>query len=84
MTKSQSKRRKRKSNSDLEQLAARIKALRLEKGKTNYEYFAYDNEIPRAQYGRYEKCEDTRYSSLLKIIRAHELTLPEFFSEGFK
>lgn len=70
-------------NKDFIQLGERIKALRIKKGYTNYEYFAYDNDISRAQYGRYERGEDLRYSSLLKLIKAHKMTVEEFFSEGF-
>ena len=71
-------------NKDLILLGKRIKELRIKKGYSNYEYFAYEHDLPRAQYGRYEKGEDLRYSSLLKVIRAFDLTLEEFFSEGFK
>jgi len=69
---------------DLAALGKRIKALRIKKGYTNYEYFAYEHDIPRAQFGRYENGEDLRYSSLLKVIRAFGMTLQEFFSEGFE
>jgi transcriptional regulator with XRE-family HTH domain len=69
---------------DVKKLAARIKSLRIKKGYTNYEYFAYDNNIARTQYGRYEQGEDIRFSSLMKVIRAFGMTPEEFFSEGFK
>jgi len=36
----------------LQKLANQIKDLRIKKGYTSYEYFAYDHNIPRAQYGR--------------------------------
>ncbi|MBE9599953.1 helix-turn-helix domain-containing protein [Pedobacter sp. MC2016-24] len=68
---------------DLKRLGARIKALRIKAGFTNYEYFAYKHEISRSQFGRYERGEDLRYSSLLKVIRAFGITVEEFFSEGF-
>lgn len=68
---------------ELKKLGARIKALRIEKGYTNYENFAFEHNIPRAQFGRYERGEDLRYSSLLKIMRALGVTQEEFFSEGF-
>ncbi len=68
---------------ELSKLAARIKSLRIEKGYTNYENFAYEHGLPRAQYGRYEKGEDLRYSSLVKVVKAFDLTMSEFFSEGF-
>lgn len=70
-------------NDDLIKLGKRIKELRVKAGYTNYEYFAYDHEISRTQYGRYERGEDLRYTSLLKVIRALGVTAEEFFSEGF-
>lgn len=70
-------------NEDLIRLGNRIKELRIKKGYTSYEYFAYEHNISRAQFGRYEKGEDLRYTSLLKVVRALDMTLEEFFSEGF-
>ncbi|MBL4585691.1 MAG: helix-turn-helix transcriptional regulator [Flavobacteriales bacterium] len=64
-------------------LAARIKSIRLKSGHTNYENFAFDNEIGRAQYGRYERGTDIRFTSLVKVVKAFNMTLEEFFSEGF-
>ena len=73
---------KRKST-ELVKLGERIKSLRIEKGYTNYENFAFEHEIPRAQFGRYERGEDLRFSSLMKIIKAFNMTPGEFFSKGF-
>lgn len=78
-----SKKPNKKNNVDIERLAKRIKELRLKKGYTNYEFFAYDHEIARAQYGKYEKGEDMRFSSLIKVIKALGVTPKEFFSKGF-
>ena len=69
---------------ELKKLGARIKQLRVKAGFTSYEYFAYEHEISRTQYARYEKGLDLRYSTLMKIISAHGLTVKEFFSEGFE
>ena len=71
------------SKKQLKKLGERIKSLRIAKGYTNYEYFAYEHNIPRAQFGRYERGEDLRFSSLVKVVKAFGMTLPEFFSEGF-
>lgn len=68
----------------LKNLGKRLRELRIEKGFTNYEQFAYENNIPRAQYGRYERGEDLRFSSLLKVLKALDVSLKEFFKEGFK
>jgi len=68
----------------LQNLGKRLRELRIAKGYTNYELFAYDNKIPRAQYGRYENGQDLRFSSLLKILKALDITLEEFFQKGFE
>lgn len=69
---------------ELQKLGSRIKQLRIQKGYTSYEYFAYEKDISRAQYGRYENGEDLRYSSLIKIVKAFDMSMEEFFSDGFK
>ena len=68
----------------LANLGARIQALRKARGYSNYERFAYENEINRSQYGRYENGEDLRFSSLLKVLKALDISLAEFFREGFE
>ncbi|MEO9803455.1 MAG: helix-turn-helix transcriptional regulator [Reichenbachiella sp.] len=64
------------------QLGKRIKALRLSKGYTNAEKFAYEHEISRSQYAQYEQGKDLRFSSLVKLTDAFDMSLKEFFSEG--
>lgn len=64
-------------------VARRLKELRLRQGYTSYESFANEHGLSRALYGRYEKGKDLRFSSLVKIVRAFDMTLEEFFSEGF-
>jgi transcriptional regulator with XRE-family HTH domain len=68
----------------LENLGKRLKDIRKGKGYSNYEQFAFDNEIPRAQYGRYEKGHDLRFSSLLKVLKAMDISLKDFFNKGFE
>ena len=80
---SSSKKHIKNTAKEVDLLAKRIRELRIKQGFSNYEYFAYENEIPRAQYGRYEKGEDLRFTSLIKIIKAFGMTPKEFFSKGF-
>lgn len=68
----------------LENLGKRLKELRIARGYSNYEQFAFDHELPRAQYGRYEKGQDLRFSSLVKVLNALDVSLKEFFQEGFE
>jgi transcriptional regulator with XRE-family HTH domain len=65
------------------QLGLRLKELRKLKGFTNYEQFAYTYNLGRAQYGRYEAGQNISMKTLFKIIEIHQLTIAEFFSEGF-
>jgi len=67
----------------LKKLGARIKQLRKAAGYRNAEKFAFEHDISRSQYTRYENGEDLRYSSLVKLTNAFGLSLAEFFSEGF-
>lgn len=67
----------------LKKLGERIKQLRISKGYTSYEYFAYDHNISRAQFGRYEQGQDLRFSSLVRVIDALDMSIKDFFSEGF-
>lgn len=69
---------------DLAKLGARIRELRKEKGYNNFEHFAYEHGFSRAQFARYEKGEDLRYSSLLRVVKALGMTMEEFFGEGFE
>ena len=74
---------KKAISDEMLKLGNRIKQLRIEQGYTNYEYFAYENDLPRAQYGRYENGEDLKYSNLLKVVKAFGISMQEFFSKGF-
>lgn len=67
----------------LKKLGERIKEIRISKGYTSYEYFAYEHNISRAQFGRYERGEDLRFSTLIRIVSAFDMTFEEFFSKGF-
>jgi transcriptional regulator with XRE-family HTH domain len=76
-------RKTRASLEDLRKLGDRIKSLRIKMGYSNYENFAFEHDIPRAQFGRYERGEDLRYSSLLKVTKALGISMEDFFKEGF-
>jgi hypothetical protein len=60
-------------------IGEKLKALRVKAGYTSYEYFAYDVEISRAQYGKYEAGANMRLDNLLKILRFHRVRLEDFF-----
>lgn len=68
----------------LTNLGNRLRTLRIKNGFSNYEQFAFEHNLPRSQYGRYENGQDLRFSSLLKVLKALNISLEDFFKEGFE
>ncbi|HEX8577671.1 MAG TPA: hypothetical protein VF677_15400 [Flavobacterium sp.] len=68
---------------EIQIIAAKLKKIRIEKGYTSYEAFTYAYELPRTLYGKYEKGQDMRISSLVKILNIVGVPLSEFFNEDF-
>lgn len=64
-------------------IASKLKKIRIEKGYTSYENFAYQNDLPRVQYWRMEKGTNFTIKNLLKILEIHQMSLEEFFSKDF-
>ena len=62
-------------------IGKRLKELRDEKGYTAALSFAYENEIPPAQYARYEAGSNMKIDSLLKVLNAMDISLAEFFKD---
>ena len=67
----------------LKKLGIRLRQLRLKKGFTNMDIFAYEHGFSRAQYGRYETGKDLQFTTLIRLVNCFEMDLDEFFSEGF-
>lgn len=64
----------------LKKLGERIRELRKKKGYSNYEHFAYENGISRTQYGKYEKGENMKFLTFLKILKGLNVTIEDFFT----
>ena len=68
----------------IERIGARVKELRIKKGFTSYENFAFEYEIPRVQYGRLEKgSANFKIATLMRICDIHKISLEDFF-KGIK
>ena len=65
-------------------LGERLKYYRKLKGYTNYEHLAYDLGVSRSQYGKYENGGNIKFSTLCKILDHLDISLSEFFKEGFQ
>lgn len=63
------------------ELGKRMRELRIKRGYTSYKAFAEQNNLSRALYGRYENGKDLRFSSLVKIVKALNISLKEFFKD---
>lgn len=74
---------KKEEEKHLKQLGARLRHYRKLRGYTNYEYFAYEVQMSRTQYGKYEKGANIQYTTLLNLLKALDVSVKEFFEEGF-
>jgi transcriptional regulator with XRE-family HTH domain len=63
----------------LKKIGERLKYFRKKAGYSNYEYFAYDHNISRPQYGKYEAGANIQLNTLIKILKAMNISLEEFF-----
>ena len=73
--------KKKKTTPDIKKLAKLIKTMRIEQGYVNADHFAFDKYIARSQYARYEKGEDLRFTSLVKLVHSFGISLSQFFEE---
>ena len=66
----------------MKKIGQRMRALRIAKGHSSHETFAYENDLNRAQYSRYERGEDLRMTTFIKVLQALEISPEDFFSNG--
>jgi transcriptional regulator with XRE-family HTH domain len=66
----------------LKKVGERLKYYRKKAGFSNYEYFAYEHGFSRPQYGKYEAGANIQLNTLMKILKALNVTLEDFF-KGF-
>lgn len=66
----------------LEKLGAAIKATRKKKGFASAENFAFQMDISRSLFAKYETGSDLRVSTLFRIIEGMGMKVSDFF-KGF-
>jgi transcriptional regulator with XRE-family HTH domain len=70
---------------DLKKLGDRMRHLRSKRGYATIDHFALDHDISRVLYRNYEKGKgNITYRNLIKVIRALDISVKDFFSEGFE
>ncbi|ATP58066.1 transcriptional regulator [Pedobacter ginsengisoli] len=70
---------------DVKKIGLRLKQIRKELGFNNSDAFAYEFQLNRSQYGKYEAgSEDLRISSLIKILDKLKISLNDFFNQDYE
>lgn len=62
-------------------IANKLKELRIKKGYTSHETFAFENNLNRVQYWRIEKGSNITLKTLIAILDIHNITLSDFFQD---
>ena len=62
-------------------IAEKVKQLRIDKGYSSYENFAYENDLSRVQYWRLERGTNFTINYLLRVLEIHKLSLSDFFND---
>jgi hypothetical protein len=74
-----------KTNADIDprliQYGEKLRQIRISKGYSSYEFFAWENKISRIQYYKMEKGSNFTMKSLLRVLDALEITPQEFFKD---
>jgi hypothetical protein len=81
LVKKQKVKAKKAGSNELKAIGERLKQLRKDRGFSNADFFAYENGIAAAQYARYERGEDMRVSTLIRLAKAYDVSLSEFFKD---
>ena len=68
-------------DSRIMKIANKIKELRIQKGYSSHESFAWDNNINRVQYWRIEKGSNITLKTLINILDIHKISLADFFKD---
>lgn len=63
----------------LKKIGERLKKYRKEAGYSNYEYFTYEHNISRPQYGKYEAGANIQLNTLIRILKHLNVSMEEFF-----
>ncbi|MDR0660722.1 MAG: hypothetical protein LBG19_07970 [Prevotellaceae bacterium] len=72
---------KEEVDSRIMEIASKLKILRIKKGYSSHESFAWNNGLNRAQYWRVEKGSNITIKTLLTILDIHNMSLKEFFED---
>lgn len=63
----------------INKISQKLKEIRLSKGYTSYETFAFENDLNRVKYWRIESGKNITLKTLIKVLNIHKISLGEFF-----
>jgi transcriptional regulator with XRE-family HTH domain len=70
---------------ELKKIGLKLKSLRKAKGYTSPDKFAYENNLNRSQYGKYEAgSTNITIGTLINILNCFGVNLSEFFNEDYE
>lgn len=78
------KRVKNNIEPELKELGQRIRQLRLAMGYSSAEKFAIDHKLSRVSYTKCETGANMTYMSLRRLLKIFNMSVSDFFNEGFK
>ena len=65
----------------LSKIGMKLKQMRIKKGYTSYEMFAWENKLSRIQYWKMERGTNCTLKSLSRVLEIHHLTIDQFFKD---
>ena len=65
----------------LPKIGMKLKQMRINKGYTSYEMFAWENKLSRIQYWKMERGTNCTLKSLNRVLEIHHLTIDQFFKD---
>jgi len=65
----------------LKNVGERLRYFRKKAGYSNSDYFAYENNFSRPQYGKYEAGANIQLNTLYRILKALNVKPEEFFRD---
>lgn len=69
---------------EFKKIGLRLKSLRKAKGYTSPDKFAYENNLNRSQYGKYEAgSSNITIGTLIALLNCFGIDLTEFFNEEY-
>lgn len=66
--------------SDLRKVGERLRTLRINAGYGSLDLFAWEHGLPRTGYAYLEQGKNFQFTTLLRVLAIHGLSMQEFFA----